>query len=147
MAVTARRAVAFAWPGILLAFFVATFRPSAGGATDDAVSPGCEDHAPPRAVEALERCLAVDPGDVGLMTDLGAAYESAGRVDLAERTYRKALTIDPRDGQVHVRLGRILLARGDRAGARTEGEAALRWQPGGADARALVTAAAAETPQ
>jgi Flp pilus assembly protein TadD len=145
MALTARRAVAFAWPGILLVLFVATFRPSADIRADEAAIPSCEDGALPRDAAAVQRCLALDPGDVGLLTDLGAAYESEGRSDRAEEIYRRALGLDPRDGEVHLRLGRLLLARGDRAGAKTEGEAALRWQPGAAAAGALV--AAAGTPQ
>jgi Tfp pilus assembly protein PilF len=145
MAVTARRAVAFACPGILLAVFVGTFRPSADATADDAAFPSCEDAAPPPDAAALERCLALDPGDIGLLTDLGAAYESRSP-DRAEEIYRRALALDPRNGEIHVRLGRLLLARGDRAGAKAEGEAALRWQPGAALARALI-AAAAGTPQ
>ena len=146
MAVTARRAVAFAWPGILLAVFVGTFRPSADATADSAAVPPCEDAAPQRDAAALERCLALDPGDVGLLTDLGAAYESES-ADRAEQIYRRALALDPRNGEVHVRLGRLLLARGNRAGAKAEGEAALRWQPGAAPARALIAAAAAGTSQ
>ena len=142
MALTARRAVAIAWPGLLLGLFLATFRPSADGSPGAAASPPCEDDAPPGDLAGLERCLALDPEDVVLMTELGAAYESSGRADLAEGVYRRALAIDPRDGEVHVRLGRLLLARGDRAAAKTEGEAALRWQPGAEAAGALVAAAA-----
>jgi len=141
MAVTARRAVAVLWPLALLALSVATFRQSVDRARPDAALAACADDAAKRDTATLERCLALDPGDVGLLADLGAAYETAGRADRAEPLYRRALAIDPRDGDVHLRLGRILLARGDRAGARTEGEAALRWQPGSAAPRDLVSAA------
>ena len=137
---TARRAVAVIWPLGLLALFLGTFRqaadPAGGG-----VSAACESETGVRDTTLLERCLSLDPTDVGLMTELGAAYESAGRVDRAEAFYRRALSVDPHDGDVHVRLGRILLARGDRAGARNEGDAALRWQPGAAAASDLVTRA------
>jgi Tfp pilus assembly protein PilF len=69
-------------------------------------------------------------------------FASAGRIDRAEEMYRRALSVDAHDGDVHVRLGRILLARGDRSGARIEGDAALRWQPGAAAASDLVARAA-----
>ena len=142
MAVTARRAVAVLWPVVLLALVIGTFRRDDGGAAGGAPS-GCESDARPTDVPLLERCLALDPGDVGLMTDLGAAYESAGRADRAEQLYRRALVIDPHDSDVHVRLGRVLLAHGDRIAARAEGEAAARWHPGGAAARGLLDLAGA----
>jgi len=143
MAVTARRAVASAWPILLLALFLGTFRRSAEHTSDDAASAVCDAGGLPRDAASLERCVALDPGDVGALNALGAAYETAGREDRAEDAYRRALAIDPRDGDVHVRLGRLLLARGDRAAAKTEGEAALHWQPGARAATALVAAAAA----
>ena len=142
MAVTARRAVAVLWPLALLALFAGTFRQSAGdrGRADDA-SAACAGGATPRDSAMLERCLALDPDDVGVLADLAAAFEAAGSPERAEPLYRRALAIDPHDSDVRVRLGRILLARGDRAGARQEGEAAARWQPGAAAPRRLVAAA------
>ena len=138
---TARRAVAVIWPLGLLALFLGTFRQAADQALGGGVPAACEAETGARDTTLLERCLSLDPTDVGLMTDLGAAYESAGRVDRAEAIYRRALSVDAHDGDVHVRLGRILLARGDRAGARNEGDAALRWQPGAAAASDLVVRA------
>src|SRR5262249_19557410 len=80
--------------------------------------------------EALERCLAVQPDDVETMKDLGLTYESATNWDRAEPLYRRALAIDPEYGDIRVRLGSLLLQRGDLAGARREAEAALKEQPG-----------------
>jgi tetratricopeptide (TPR) repeat protein len=80
--------------------------------------------------ETLERCLAVQPDDVETMKDLGLMYESATKWDRAEAVYRRALAIDPEDGDTRVRLGGLLLRRGDLAGARREAEAALKVQPG-----------------
>jgi tetratricopeptide (TPR) repeat protein len=82
-----------------------------------------------------------DSRDVQQLTDLGERYEAEGRGDLAEAAYRRALTIDARDGDVHVRLGELLLKRGNRAGALAEAEEALRWHPGGARARDLAARA------
>ena len=88
------------------------------------------DHVAGHDVPALERCLELRPDDVELMADLGAAYEQAGQWDRAESVYRRALAIDAEDGDIRVRLGNILLRRGDAAGARREAVAALAVQPG-----------------
>ena len=87
---------------------------------------------------ALERCLELRPDDVELMADLGAAYEQAGQWDRAESVYRRALAIDAEDGDIRVRLGNILLRRGDASGARREAVAALAVQPGRAPALDLI---------
>ena len=78
--------------------------------------------------------MAVDRTDVELMTDLGAAYEASDRLSDAEATYRRALEIDPHDGVLLLRLGRLLLRRGDAVGARAHAAAAVRWMPGNAEA-------------
>ncbi len=115
--------------------FLATFRRTERGAAAQAVRLDCDR---PDAI-SLEACVAHDPTNVALLTDLAAGYESSGRIDLAEGAYRRALTIDPKDGDLHVRLGELLLKRGDRSGAHAEAESALRWHP--ASARALDLAA------
>ena len=46
--------------------------------------------------------------------DLARRVLTAGQTDRAEAVYRQALSVDPKDGDVHVRLGRLLLERGDR---------------------------------
>jgi cytochrome c-type biogenesis protein CcmH/NrfG len=104
----------------------------------------CETTARDRSqVGRLERCLAQHPDDVELMSDLGDAYDDAGKRDRAESVYRRALDIDPDDGDVHVRLGGVLLRRGDAAGAGREGAAALKMQPGSLAALELIRRAAA----
>ena len=72
------------------------------------------------------------------MTDLGGAYERLSEWDRAEAVYRRALMIDAEDGDVRVRLGAVLLQRGDAAGARREAMAALAVQPGGTAALELI---------
>jgi Flp pilus assembly protein TadD len=133
-----------AWPLALLLVYAAVFRGTDAGNRIDAqmssASGACE-QAGAADVPALERCLDAQPDDVEAMLDLGGAYELAGRADEAERLYRRALTVDARDGDVHLRLARLLLARGDRTGARREGEAALAMQPGSPDAMALAATA------
>lgn len=104
------RSARVVWPLALLVLFLGTFR-----------------RAPPDASAA--QAGDVDPADVAVLTDLGDAHLKDGRVDLAEQAYRRALAVDPRDGDVHVRLGELLLERGDRVGASAEAESALRWHP------------------
>ena len=96
------------------------------------------DHVAVHDVLALERCLELRSDDVELMADVGAAYEQAGQSDRAESVYRRALAIDAEDGDIRVRLGNILLRRGDASGARREAVAALTVQPGRAPALDLL---------
>jgi len=113
------RSAQIVWPLALLVLFLGTFRRT------------------PQDASAAQ-AAAVDPTDVAVLTDLGDTYLKDRRVDLAEQAYRRALAVDPRDGDVHVRLGELLLARGDRGGASAEAESALRWHP--ASTRALTLA-------
>jgi Tetratricopeptide repeat len=52
----------------------------------------------------IERCLAVRPEDIELMIDLADRYQRSGDRDRAEALYRRALTVDPEDGEVRRRL-------------------------------------------
>ena len=66
-------------------------------------------------ISSMERCLALRASDVELMLDLAGAYEGAGQSDRAEALYRRALAIDPDDGELQRRLAR--LTSGGRGGA------------------------------
>jgi len=92
---------------------------------------------------ALERCVELHRGDVELMTDLGAVYERSSQSNRAEDLYRRALTFDPEDGDIRVRLAELLLKKGDAEGARREGTAALTVQPGRGPALDVVRRATA----
>jgi tetratricopeptide (TPR) repeat protein len=127
------------WPIALLALFgiVARGLPQQARADEPAACSNGDFAPRPQSssansynAETLERCLAVQPDDVETMKDLGLMYESATKWDRAEAVYRRALAIDPEDGDTRVRLGGLLLRRGDLAGARREAEAALKVQPG-----------------
>jgi tetratricopeptide (TPR) repeat protein len=109
------------WPLALLVLFLGTFRRADG-------------------VGSTTMTTAVD---VVQLTELGDSYRASGRTDLAEDAYRRALAVDAKDGDLHVRLGELLLKRGDRRGAQAEAEAGLRWHPG--SARALSLAARSES--
>ena len=139
------------WPMALLLLFVVAFRRAdAGDGAAENVEEAtgslrlvaqAECEQPQHAdILVLERCLSVQPDDVDVMLELGAAYESMGRQADAERVYVRAVSVDARDGDVHLRLGRLLLARGDVTGARREGQAALATQPGSQGALRLAEA-------
>ena len=130
----------------LLLVFAAAFRGTgdgAGGQAEALSEASAETCVTVSAdVARLEQCLAAQPDEVGVMLDLAKAYEAAGRRDEAEGLYRRALRLDPRDGDLHLGLGRVLLARGDAAGAASQGHEALATQPGNPEAFRLVEAAA-----
>ena len=136
-----RRWIDALWPLALLVVFLATFRKTSNDSGDQALAVCDEAYASPLAT--LEECLALDPRNVELMTEIGDRYVASGAAERAEAMYRGALAIDPRDGDVHLRLGELLLRRGDAAAARTEGQAALSTQPGSLAAEHLVERAVA----
>jgi Flp pilus assembly protein TadD len=72
------------------------------------------------------------------MLDLGTSYETRNDIERAEAMYRRALSIDWKDADVHVRLGQILLRRGEHAEATREGQLALTFQPRSSRALALL---------
>jgi tetratricopeptide (TPR) repeat protein len=125
----ARRWIDAIWPAALLVCFLAFFRTTQSESAPDPVSLQC---AAPHALDigTLEQCLALDPQNVELMTDLGDQYVAQHAVDRAEEWYRRALAVDSRDGDVHLRLGELLLSRGDLGAALEEAELALALQPG-----------------
>ena len=74
-------------------------------------------------------CAVLLPDDVELLADLGATYEQAGDAANAEAVYARALARDPDYGDLHVRMAKLLRARGALVDARGHAEAALRLQP------------------
>ena len=52
-----------------------------------------------------------DPLTASEHNDLGVAYESKGRLDLAAREYRKALRHEPRQSRAWINLGNVEAAR------------------------------------
>ena len=84
---------------------------------------------PSSDIASLERCHALVPDDVELTADLAAAYASAGRADDAIGAYGRVLDLDPFYADARERLARLLIAKGDKAAARAQIDAALRVQP------------------
>lgn len=139
-----RRSLGALWPLALLLVYLATFRPTAGGPVASGGTDACES-VPGADIARLERCLELQADDVGVLTALGAAYDASGFADRAEALYRRAIAVDPHDADLHVRLGELLLKRGDARAARAEGQLALTWQPGRAAAIRLIGASPAPT--
>jgi cytochrome c-type biogenesis protein CcmH/NrfG len=83
----------------------------------------------PDAIALLEQCTTAVPMDAELLADLGGAYEANGRTADAEAAYRRVVTLDPDYADVHVRLARLLAARGDTVEAGKHAAAGLRLQP------------------
>ena len=77
----------------------------------------------------MERCSRLVAPDVQLMADLGATYEAEQAPAKAVTVYRRALTVDPGNAELRVRLARLALGRGDLNEARREAESALRLRP------------------
>ena len=143
-----RRTLFVAWPIVLLGVFVTTFRRVPTATTTAAATIDCDRAAQAstseeRDLPLLERCVTLDPANVELMSDLGATYEACKRWADAEKTYRRALAVDPRDSGLHVRLGALLLRRGDRDAANAEAQAALQWHLNYAAAMELAARASA----
>ena len=133
------------WPLALLVLFLGTFRRTGHDSSSQHRAVECNESGRPATADTalLEHCVSVDPTDVARLADLGDTYASRGRGDLAEDAYRRALVVDPRDGDVHARLGELLLKRGDRPGAHAEAELALRWHHASARAVSLAERSAA----
>ena len=68
------------------------------------------------ALPALAGCSHIvilhDPLTATEHGDLGVAYESAGKLDLAAREYRRSLKLDPRQSRTRVNLGNVQAAQG-----------------------------------
>lgn len=63
----------------------------------------------PAAVEALKKCLAVDPGNADAHNWMGFAYRKQGKFDAAFAEYEEALRIDPGHKGAHEYIGEAYL--------------------------------------
>ncbi|MDR7269217.1 putative O-linked N-acetylglucosamine transferase (SPINDLY family) [Pelomonas saccharophila] len=81
------------------------------------------------ALPALERAMALRPGDAELAGNLGALLASRGRWPEAKAAYERALGLQPRLAGAHNNLGNALLALGAPAQALAAFETALALQP------------------
>ncbi len=80
------------------------------------------------AVPALESSLSVAPDTQALLT-LGGALEATGRLSEAERSYRKAIELQPDDPEMHNILGAFFQQQQRPLEAKAVYEEALRLKP------------------
>lgn len=76
------------------------------------------------AVRDLKPQTRQEPNDHYIQ---GVAFESSGRIDEAEKEYRKVLQSNPAHGDARRRLAEICLLRGDTAGAIEQFRAMVRY--------------------
>lgn len=95
-------------------------------------------------VSTLEQCSALYPADVELLVDLAERYESSEPLR-AESLLKRVVALDPDDGNVRLRLGRLLLRRGAAGEAHMQAAAGLKVQPNASALLDLLRAAAALT--
>jgi spermidine synthase len=85
------------------------------------------------ATEQLEAALRLQPGKTSLLGSYGIALATAGRLDDADATFRRALEIEPRDARIHFNVGTLHERRGNAVeAARAYAQAvrfAPRWEP------------------
>jgi hypothetical protein len=91
------------WPYGLLVAFVVVIRVLPVVTRPRAAADDCERVSRTDA-SAMERCLVLRPDDVELMVDLADGYRKGGDPARATALYRRALAVDPDDGDVRRRL-------------------------------------------
>jgi protein O-GlcNAc transferase len=90
------------------------------------------DHA--RALELIQRSLALAPLNAGFQMNYGAVLVFLGRCDEALACYREAVQLQPQSAHIHCRLGRMLEMRGELSLAIASYRDAVRVQPDSAEA-------------
>lgn len=67
-----------------------------------------DDHNWPAATPLLESATKLDPRHTGVLIELGNAYRGLGRLEDAQRVWRRALELNPKDPLPHFNLGVLL---------------------------------------
>jgi tetratricopeptide (TPR) repeat protein len=84
---------------------------------------------PATAQSFYRAVLDLDPKHKGAFNNLGVIALEASQFDEAERWFRSAENVDPRNAKMHFLLAKTLLKENDPAAARAEIETALRLKP------------------
>jgi Flp pilus assembly protein TadD len=96
------------------------------------------------AITHLNQVVTNQPDNADAQNALGFAYVATRRLDLATKHLREALRLDPKHLSAHENLGRVYLARGDKAKAREQLAALQRLCSAGCEEqRSLAKAIAA----
>src|SRR6266403_609941 len=92
----------------------------------------------PSAAQSFYRSvLNLDPDHKGAFNNLGVIAFDAKEYAEAEKWFRHAEDVDPRNAKTHFLLAKTLLAKNDRRAAETEIDAALRLKPDQPEFKAL----------
>ncbi|MBI5191177.1 MAG: tetratricopeptide repeat protein [Nitrospirae bacterium] len=91
-----------------------------------------------KAVEQDRAAIALRPGQFKYYYNLGMDLQSLGRLDEAEAAFREALGIRADFSYAHYGLGLVYLRKGLADEAAAELSLAVRYNPGDAEARALL---------
>jgi Flp pilus assembly protein TadD len=84
----------------------------------------------PSAAQSFYRSvLNLDPGHKGAFNNLGVIAFDAKEYPEAEKWFRHAEDVDPRNAKTHFLLAKTLLAKNDRRAARVEIDAAIALKP------------------
>jgi thioredoxin-like negative regulator of GroEL len=81
--------------------------------------------------------LELDPKHKGAFNNLGVIALDAKQYDEAEKWFRRAEEVDPRNAKTHFLLAKTLLAKNDRTSARVEIESAIELNPNQPEFNAL----------
>ena len=82
-----------------------------------------------RCVGLYEQYLETAPENAAIWVQLGHAYKETGGLDLAERCYLRALSIEPLNPDTHLQLGHVEKLRGDKSQAGAHYRKALQIAP------------------
>jgi tetratricopeptide (TPR) repeat protein len=74
----------------------------------------------PSAIEAYERCDALQPNDARILLQLGACHFDLQQLDVASKLLRRVVAMQSDNSRAHMFLARIAVARGDDASAERE---------------------------
>jgi Flp pilus assembly protein TadD len=89
----------------------------------------------------LLRSLSLEPSNLDARRALASAYASNGDQEHATLEYYKVLLSAPDDVDVHIALGKMLLARDDKEAALKHFRMAVKFAPGSEQARAALAQA------
>jgi Tetratricopeptide repeat len=84
---------------------------------------------PEQASAFYRAVLNLDQNHKGAFNNLGVIALEANQVDGAEKWFRQAENVDPRNGKTHFLLAKTLLAKNDRAAAEREINVAIQLKP------------------
>jgi tetratricopeptide (TPR) repeat protein len=96
------------------------------------------------AVEELQTGAKLAPGDLSVQRDLADLYSTLGKNDQAEAVYRRLLSANPNDPELHRELGQALLKQKKYSEAQQEFLTAVKLKPDFGDAYTDLAFAASE---